>query len=60
MKKDNSPKNAAKSVQNYIEKGKKLCDQENYGDAISAFDAAIRLEPNNRDAHNNRGNAKYF
>ena len=37
-----------------------LCDQEDYTAVISAFEEAIRLDPNNRDAHNNRGNVKFL
>ena len=58
MTEDNSTMNAAKSAIDYLNRGKELFDQGAYSAAISAFDEAIRLDPNFTDAYIGRGRVK--
>ena len=46
------------SAKAYVDRGDKSYDQGDYQAAISDYDEAIRLEPNNAIAYGNRGNAK--
>ena len=48
----------ATSAEAYVNKGNKLYDQGDYQAAISYYDEAIQLNPEDAKAYNNRGNAK--
>lgn len=45
------------NAEDWFNKGLALADQDNYSDAIKAYDEAIRLDPNFAAAWHNKGNA---
>ncbi|CAD8176762.1 unnamed protein product [Paramecium pentaurelia] len=47
------------SAGNYLLKGNSLLNQNNYEEAIQCFDNALKINPNNCLAFNNKGNALY-
>ena len=47
------------SAEDYLQKGRALLDRERYQEAITAFDRAIQLQPDNYKALANRSIALY-
>jgi len=51
MKPAPKPANLPKEAQQLVEKGKSYFKSENYKDAIATFTKAVKLDPNNAEAH---------
>jgi tetratricopeptide (TPR) repeat protein len=50
---------AQQTAEDWLDKGNVLINQSKYDDAIKAHDEAIRLDPNDVAARNNKGIALY-
>ena len=48
------------NAEDWFNKGLALADQDNYSDAIKAYDEAIRLDPNLTTAWHNKGYTLFF
>lgn len=44
-------------VSTYCDEGKNFCDLKSYGEALTAFEQAVQLDPNSARAHNGRAAA---
>lgn len=50
-----TPETFQKTAEQWIQEGSALYDLKHYEEALTAYDQAIHLNPNNADAYNNKG-----